>query len=564
MSSPAQPTLHGTEFWLFRLFPLRAVLPSALLATIAGLVAAAFDAPLYAVVLSGAPILALGLTRVRGANLMVSAGKAATFGWRRIRNGATPTTHESFNAVVPDSDGDVYGMRWDGQCVLTMLRINPGPAAPVRVSPTGTHSDRPLPLADIASCLTQFDVALSAIDVVSTGYRTVGESPAATLYHRLLGQLPATAQRTVWLVLRLDPLANAEAISNRGGGEIGTVRTAVIATRRVANRLAAQGTRVFPVPSEHFDLAVAQLTGGSPLDELTERWSTAEHGSRKLTSYEIEATALDSATFAKVFLPPSRSTTLTVRLRPAETQGGKQGEVALSALVRYDTASAIAAPPLPGLRRLAGSQHRALLSTLPIAGPAPAPGANVAYGPVASLAGIMLPTGGCGQLIGADDQGRGVAVPLAGPGVRRVEIIGTLQLAQKLILRAVASGLRIVVQTHRTEAWSGLTAAVDSAHLLSLHNPRYDLQRSSSVRSGNVIVYDGVEPPYSVPAATLIHLRDVGSTPQLRDPDVTVIQSPNAPNSIAVTTATSTVVLRVVSTPDEHRYLAPETVSRAV
>src|SRR5256885_6838851 len=118
-----------------------------------------------------------------------------------------------------------------------MLRLEPPPDPTTWLRPGGLDAGQLLPLTEVANCLSQFDITLSSIDVISTGARTASNGPVAWLYDRILGPLPAIARRTVWLVLRLDPLTNAEAVDNRGGAGAGALRTAIIATRPVANRL---------------------------------------------------------------------------------------------------------------------------------------------------------------------------------------------------------------------------------------------------------------------------------------------------------------------------------------
>ncbi|XGU19728.1 type VII secretion protein EccE [Rhodococcus sp. 3Y1] len=74
-----------------------------------------------------------------------------------------------------------------------------------------------LPTAALANCLYQHDISLTGIDIVSHGYRAASGTPATEVYERLIGPLPATATRSVWLALRFDALEGGAAVERRGG-----------------------------------------------------------------------------------------------------------------------------------------------------------------------------------------------------------------------------------------------------------------------------------------------------------------------------------------------------------
>ncbi|MDH6290307.1 type VII secretion protein EccE [Rhodococcus opacus] len=82
----------------------------------------------------------------------------------------------------------------------------------------------------------QHDISLAGIDIVSHGYRAAAGSPATDVYDRLVGPLPATATRMVWLALRFDATEGVAAVARRGGGEEGVSRAITIAASRVAAR----------------------------------------------------------------------------------------------------------------------------------------------------------------------------------------------------------------------------------------------------------------------------------------------------------------------------------------
>lgn len=561
--------LRDPEFWLFRQMPLRLIIPIALAAAAAAWIATAFDLPTIAVVTIGAVVFLAGAAPVRQGNPRTLAGmlgRTVTFRWHRARSKPVDSSAAALDMPLPE--GGSYGVRWDGDLLTTMLRIDPPPDALTLLRRGSLSTDQVLPLTEIARCLGQFDISLASIDVISTGARTVGAGAVAQLYDRILGPLPAIAHRTVWLVLRLDPLANAQAVDNRGGGGTGALRTAIIATRRVANRLAARDISASVLTAVEMNAAVRTLTRGTTIDELTETPKSLVHDGVHLTSYEIGPELIGSHGFADIWATPSLSTTVTVRLRPGSTRaaaarGSASPPVILGALVRFDTAAEPLDPPVPGLRTLPGQQSRALLDCLPIRSGHGARGAGDYRGPLSALSGIAVPTAGCGQLIGADDLGHGIAVPLIGDGTRHLEVVGELDLAQQVILRAIALGAHAVVHTDRPDAWHSMVANVDAPHLLSLA-PRYTTasqhptpvpQSGTPFPAATVVVFDGIAPTALTGGATIVHVRPPGQPAGQFDADVVLTQDPAARNLITVRTSAASATVNMVTTPDEMRYI---------
>lgn len=209
------PPLHSPQNWLFRILPLRLVIPVVLVAIAVALVAVSFDAPTPYAVAGGALVIVIGLTRLRGNSLAGLLDEKTAFRWHAFRNRSTGVNHAPFD--VPLLEGGTYGMRWDGAHLITMLRIDAPPRFVTLLSPSGLSTGDKVPLPELARCLNQFDIDLASIDVISTGARTSDAGPVARLYDQILGPLPAVAQRTVWIVLRLNPLANVGAVDRRGG-----------------------------------------------------------------------------------------------------------------------------------------------------------------------------------------------------------------------------------------------------------------------------------------------------------------------------------------------------------
>lgn len=567
----AYDTLRDPEFWLFRVFPLRLTVPGILFAAfVAWVVLALAGSPWYSLSVGAATAL-LCLTPVGGRTLVARiAGVLA-------RRGRIPAERLEQAAAfdVPLPEGGGYGVRWDGDLLLTMLRIDPPPDTLTLLRPDSLGTEQLLPLPEIARCLDQFDLTLAGIDVVSTGARTAGTGVAAHLYDRILGPLPAIAHRTCWLVLRLDPLANAEAVDNRGGGGTGALRAAIIATRRVANRLAAHDIAASVLTATEMNSAVRDLTHGFDIDQLTETPRWLEAPGRYLAQYRIGADMVGPRGLADIWATPSLSTTVTLRLRPGIGRDDPHTDldttVVLNAVVRFDTVEPPQQPPLPGLRELYGNQLRILLDTLPV-GYTGRWGRDTAYrGTLAALSEFTVPTAGCGQLIGADDQGRGIAVPLIGEGTRQLEVIGNLDLAQQVILRATGLGAHAIVHTARPEAWHTLVRNLDAPQILTIapraagasyHPPGPPPMPTAPYPSTTVLVFDGIPPVSHAGGATIVHIRQPHEPVGSIDADVSLIQDPAAPNRITVRTPAGTTTVNMVTTREEMHYIGESLAAR--
>ncbi|MEU1952241.1 type VII secretion protein EccE [Nocardia rhamnosiphila] len=567
----AYDTLRDPEFWLFRIFPLRIVVPGILVAAFTAWVVLAFTDSVWYSLGAGAGVGVIGLTPIGGRTLVARiAGLLA----RRGRISAE-RLDEAAAFDVPLPEGGGYGVRWDGDLLLTMLRIDPPPDTLTLLQPGSLSTEQLLPLPEIARCLDQFDLTLAGIDVVSTGARTAGTGIAAHLYDRILGPLPAIAHRTCWLVLRLDPLANAEAVDNRGGGGTGALRAAIIATRRVANRLAAHDIAASVLTATEMNTAVRELTHGFSVDQLTESPKWLESQGRYLAQYQIGADMVGPRGLADIWAVPGLSTTVTLRLRPGIGRNDPHTELAetvvLNAVVRFDTVEPPEQPPLPGLRQLYGNQLRILLDTLPV-GYTGRWGRDVAYrGTLTALAEFTVPTAGCGQLIGADDRGQGIAVPLIGEGTRQLEVIGTLDLAQQVILRATGLGAHAIVHTSRPEAWQTLVRNLDAPQILTIapraagasyHPPGPPPLPTAPYPSTTVLVFDGVDPVSHAGGATIVHVRQPHDPPGSLDADVSLVQDPDAPNRVTVRTPAVTTTVNMVTTQEEMHYIGESLAAR--
>ncbi|SUA41825.1 Type VII secretion system protein EccE1 [Nocardia africana] len=451
-------------------------------------------------------------------------------------------------------------MRWDGDRLITMLRIDAQPRTVTRLSPSGLLGDDMLPLAEIARCLDQFDIRLAAIDVISTGARSAGTGAVARAYESILGPLPAVAHRTVWVVLRLDPLANAAAVDRRGGGAEGTLRSAVVATRRVANRLAARGLSAVALSATEMNQAVAQLTLGAAPEDFEETTDSVVHNGFHHTTYRMTPEALGSRGIAEVWSTPTVTSTITVRLQRVPgagptTAATTDASIAVTATARFATRDAPCRVRTAGLIPLPGKQRRALLFSLPLGTGVPALPLDSYLGPPDALDRVPMPIAGCGQLIGADNSGQGVALPLVSRHVRRVEVIGSPLVAKQVILRAIALGASVVVHTNRHDEWRPMVGYVDMPQALTLATWSAGSQQASSYRFATMVVFDGIAPSGHHSDATVMVLRQHGPVADGFEPDVTLIEDPVTPNLVTVRTESGETSVYMVATPEELRFV---------
>lgn len=462
--------------------------------------------------------------------------------WRRRLIGAAESDGSKPDQApfdIPVSGSNAIGARWDGTALVTVVRIDTPPPTLSFLDPSGCRGLPPIPLAALAECVRQFDIRLESVDVISHGIRTHGTGPVAQVYRRTLGPLPATAYRSVLVVLRLDPSHCPDAVARRGGGSEGALRTAMIATRRVANRLAGQGLSASILTAAQITAATGHLAHGADTGEVREDWDAVTSDRLRMCTYAVDPDHLDEVLDA-VWAVPSISTTVTMRLSPAGP-----GEVAMRTLVRFNSAS-LDHSAITGLIELPGRQRTALAASLPVGAAAELPPIGRQTVPFDSLSDVALSATGCGQLVGADHAGRAVAVDLLGGPPHRVSIAGGLHLAQQVLLRAIAVGARVLVYTDHGAVWQQFVTAVGDPGLLALAGGRNPQGHYT------VAVFHGVAPA-PVDAPTVITVVPPGSPGE--PADVRLEQNEAAPQDIWVATPTGSAMVTMVATPDEMAFI---------
>lgn len=495
----------------------------------------------------GAAAVSICLLPYRRRTLRRWVALAGNYIWERRNRFRGGALAEPFDAGM--GDGSQIGFRWDGKTLLSLLRIEENPQAMTVLEPGMTVSGEVLSIQLVADCLRQFDIALDSIDVISQGARSDGHTPIAAIYDAVLGPLPAIAQRTVWVVLRFDPALCADAIRRRGGGYEGVLRTATTATQRVANRLVEAGLRPRVMTSAEIAHATNQLSDGANLRNVDETWLTCLQGNFHLRSFLMTSAMLTAAGVGLLWTIPSYSTTICISLRRDE----RHDLVKIRGLTRLDTHGPNQIH-LDGLEDLPGQQFSALISTLPVPPPKHSVGRWL-YGtgetPFRSLA---LPASGCGQVIGADPQGRAVALPLFGPQIGEVDICGGLHVAQQVLLRSLALGARVRVHTSRAAAWRDMVERVSDRSLLWVTDFSRGSLQAGADRNYSVEVFDGLAAQSVRVGVTTLVLQPQGTAPSSTCDVALELLDTNG--TVKVSTRAGSAVVTMVATDDELRFIA--------
>ncbi|MGK8485897.1 type VII secretion protein EccE [Nocardia asiatica] len=444
------------------------------------------------------------------------------------------------------ADGRSLGLYWDGSRVVTVVEVLPPPGGLTRIARTTVHASHLLPLAELANCLNQHDILLSGIDIISHGHRSRSGTPAGKIYESLLGPLPATAHRTVWLAISFDAVACPEATARRGGGAEGASRAVTIATQRIMRTLEDADCNARILTAPEIRKAVLQITGGYDPRTLEHRWRYAEIGNSVNVGSAVDPKRLDSDLLAQLWVAPSRGTTVAVRLRP----GSSADSVSIGAAWRLTARELPERSELPGMISMNGRHRDGLLAHLPIA----VPGVDDTVPMIEHLIDVVddlhLPSSGCGQLIGSDDEGNGVAVRIVGAGISTVYVAGELYLAQQMVFRALAVGERILIRTDRARAWENLVTTIGNPERLTIA-----VETHQSDAGFTATVVDGVLAPAPHAGVTTIYVTgDPMGWPASR-PDLAIHQPGAIGNHVVLRTGTAQVDLTLVSIPSEATYI---------
>ncbi|RJQ69530.1 type VII secretion protein EccE [Pseudonocardiaceae bacterium YIM PH 21723] len=264
-----------------------------------------------------------------------------------------------------------------------VLQVEPTPSLITNVTASAG-----LPLGALASCLEDRGVVLDEIQVMWHSYpgsTTLSpSSPALASYLEVLGPLPATARRTTWVGVRLDPRRCPAAVRERGGGVVGAHRALIGAVSRVSRALEARGVNTRPLDVNELlraGLTAAELTGApTATDKVSarERWAGVTAAGVGHSTYTITNWPSRGIEYNLNALTGVRALSTTVAM--SISHGAEENTVGLRGLLRV---SARTPSELTGadqrlkliskklgitLTPLSGQQFSGLAATLPLGG----------------------------------------------------------------------------------------------------------------------------------------------------------------------------------------------------
>jgi type VII secretion protein EccE len=318
---------------------------------------------------------------------------------------------------------------------------------------------------------------------------------------------PATSYRqlTEGRVLALQRSFLAIQVQRGGGfGEAELRRALSSAVRRARRRLERDGLPCRALSADTALRVFGELAHLDSANGLREDWSAVGAGGLRQVSFRLRRWPGMTGDAGRALLPrlltlPGAGTTVSLAAERLDAE-----EIRVELVIRLATAGGQAqAAMLDALRRLLrgagasaqrldGNQLGGLAATLPLGGAADPGTAGLAgvldrsagaalVGDAGMrtttqvLAGLDLPVGAAGLMMGVNRHEEPTTLRLFRPEPTRVALFGGLRYAQLVALRALALGAQVVVQTGRPQAWEpfirGVSGPGDSLTLASPNRP---------------------------------------------------------------------------------------------
>ncbi len=244
-----------------------------------------------------------------------------------------------------------------------------------------------MPLEAVIEALRQFDVRLDSVDIVSVGTRQASKGVKSAVQDDFGGKggRRPLAERNTWLVLRMDPLHNVQAVVARDS----VASTLAAATERLAHDLDGRSCTARPLTAEEIiDVDDAVLAGLQPA-HIRPYWRYLKTPDGYVTSFWVSPSDITSETLKELWLTDADVTVMTIRL----IADGREADVAV--WVRYHSDKRLRKDTFSGLNRLTGRQLGAVAASLPAPSsrrPLPMPSRILDDGE-----GILVPVGAVAQ-----------------------------------------------------------------------------------------------------------------------------------------------------------------------
>lgn len=246
------------------------------------------------------------------------------------------------------------GMREHEGRLVTVIAVGGRP-----MPATGRHrrglEPVTLPLERLAGGLRQFDVRLDSVDVVSVGTRaTPGDTDEADIDFDDTPSMPD--QRQTWLVLRMDPQHNVNAVAARDS----LAATLTAATERLAEEVDGRQLIARPLRADEFDDVDTAVLAGLEAAQFRHRLFRKKPEGH-VTNFWVSPADITADNLEHLWYPETDATVVTVRLTPG---GGRTTGV--SVLVRYHSAGRLGRNVRSALNRFVGRrQLEAVCASLP-------------------------------------------------------------------------------------------------------------------------------------------------------------------------------------------------------
>jgi type VII secretion protein EccE len=259
--------------------------------------------------------------------------------------------------------------------------------------PSGRHRHRDalpatMPLEAVIEALRQFDVRLDSVDIVSVGTRRAGNGVRSAVQDDSgpAGDRRPLEERKTWLVLRMDPLHNVQAVATRDS----VASTLAAATERLAHDLDGRSCSARPLTADEIvDVDDAVLAGLQPA-HIRPYWRYLKTPDGFVTSFWVSPSDISSETLQELWLTDADVTVMTIRL----IADGREADVAV--WVRYHSDRRLRKETFSGLNRLTGRQLGAVAASIPAPSsrrPLPMPSRILDDGE-----GILVPVGAIAQI----------------------------------------------------------------------------------------------------------------------------------------------------------------------
>jgi type VII secretion protein EccE len=229
-------------------------------------------------------------------------------------------------------------------------------------TPSGRHGHRDalpatMPLEAVIEALRQFDVRLDSVDIVSVGTRRAANSVKSAVEDDLgpAGDRRPLEERNTWLVLRMDPLHNVQAVAIRDS----VASTLAAATERLAHDLDGRSVAARPLTADEIiDVDDAVLAGLQPA-HIRPFWRYLKTPDGFVTSFWVSPSDISSETLQELWLTDADVTVMTIRLI------ADRGEADVAVWVRYHSDKRLRKETFNGLNRLTGRQLSAVAASIP-------------------------------------------------------------------------------------------------------------------------------------------------------------------------------------------------------